>query len=111
MGITLWALLTNRDQLEDVKADRKLLDNAIEEAVRWNATDPVLSRLVARDTELCGVHVPAGAVLEICLGAANRDPARFTRPMSSIFTVHGNLTWASAWAHMCPWGVTWPGAR
>ena len=86
MGITLWALLTNRDQLEDVKADRKLLDNAIEEAVRWNATDPVFSRLVARDTELCGVHVPAGAVLEICLGAANRDPARWHNP--DVFDLH-----------------------
>lgn len=79
-GITLWALLTHRDQLEAVKSDRSLVDKAIEESVRWNPTDPVFSRLVAEDTELAGVAMPAGAVLEICLGAANRDPARWVDP-------------------------------
>lgn len=80
MGITIWALLTHLDQLEAVKADRKLIDKAIEESVRWNPTDPVFSRLVAEDTELEGVPLPEGAVLEICLGAANRDPSRWDNP-------------------------------
>ena len=79
-GITLWALLTHRDQLEAVRADRKLVDSAIEESLRWNPTDPVFSRLVTRDTELEGVPFPAGSVLEICLGAANRDPSRWGDP-------------------------------
>lgn len=79
-GITLWALLTNPDQLEAVKADRKLAEAAIEESVRWNPTDPVFSRLVVEDTELEGMPIPAGAVLDICLGAANRDPARWDDP-------------------------------
>lgn len=76
-GITLWALLTHREQLEAVKADRGLVDAAIEESVRWNPTDPVFSRLIVGDTELAGTALPAGGVLEICLGAANRDPARW----------------------------------
>jgi len=80
MGITIWALLTHLEQLEAVKADRKLIDKAIEESVRWNPTDPVFSRLVAQDTELEGVHLPEGSVLEICLGAANRDPRRWDNP-------------------------------
>lgn len=79
-GITLWALLTHREQLEAVKADRSLLDAAIEESVRWNPTDPVFVRLVAKHTELGGVALPAGAVMEICLGAGNRDPARWSNP-------------------------------
>jgi cytochrome P450 len=79
-GITLWALLTHREQLEAVKADRKLVDCAIEESLRWNPTDPVFSRLVVRDTELEGVALPDGSVLEICLGAANRDPVRWNNP-------------------------------
>ena len=85
-GITLWALLTHRDQLEAVRADRKLVDDAIEESVRWNPTDPVFSRLVAADTELDGLFMPAGAVLEICLGAANRDPARWDNP--DLYDLH-----------------------
>lgn len=88
-GITLWALLTNLDQLEAVKADRKLVDKAIEESVRWNPTDPVFSRLVAVDAELEGVPLPAGSVLEICLGAANRDPARWDNP--DVYDLHRPL--------------------
>jgi cytochrome P450 len=80
MGITIWALLTNLDQLEAVKADRKLIDRAIEESVRWNPTDPVFTRLVARDTELGGVPMEEGSVLDICLAAANRDPERWDNP-------------------------------
>jgi cytochrome P450 len=79
-GITLWALLTHREQLEAVRADRKLVDKAIEESLRWNPTDPVFSRLVTQDTELEGVPLIADGVLEICLGAANRDPTRWDNP-------------------------------
>jgi cytochrome P450 len=80
LGITLWALLNHRGQLDAIKDDRSLVDLAIEESLRWNPTDPVFSRFVARDTELGSVFMPAGSVLEICLGAANRDPARWDNP-------------------------------
>lgn len=85
-GITLWALLTDRAQLEAVRSDRSLIDNAIEESLRWNATAPVFSRLVTEDTELGGVFLPADSVLEICLGAANRDPARWDNP--DVYDLH-----------------------
>jgi cytochrome P450 len=86
MGITLWALLTQREQLEAARADRRLIDAAIDESVRWNPTDPVFSRLAVQDTELGNVLIPAGAVLEICLGAANRDPTRWERP--DVYDLH-----------------------
>jgi cytochrome P450 len=85
-GITLAALLANPDQLEAVRADRSLTERAIEESVRWNPTDPVFSRLVAEDMELAGVFLPAGSVLEICLGAANRDPERWDDP--DVYDLH-----------------------
>ena len=80
MGITIWALLTHRDQLEAVRADRTLLDAAIDEGVRWNPTDPVFSRISTCDSVLDGVEIPEGSVLEICLGAANRDRTRWDDP-------------------------------
>lgn len=80
MGITLTALLRRPDVLERVRADRSLLRPAIEESLRWEATDPMFSRWVTADTELGGVHLPKGSVLHLCLGAANRDPARWERP-------------------------------
>ncbi len=80
LGIAIWALLTHYDQWEACVADRSLLDAAIEETLRWNATDPIFSRLVTKDVEVEGVMVPEGARVDICLGAANRDPARWDRP-------------------------------
>jgi cytochrome P450 len=80
MGITLAALLQRPEALAAVREDRTLLRAAIEESLRWMPTDPMFSRYVARDVDFEGVHLPAGSVMHICLGAANRDPARWERP-------------------------------
>jgi cytochrome P450 len=80
MGITLTALLQRPELLEAIRADRKLLRPAVEESLRWNPTDPMFSRWVTRDVDFHGTHLPAGSVLHLCIGAANRDPARWDRP-------------------------------
>jgi cytochrome P450 len=79
MGNTLTALLTRPHLLHAVRRDRALLRGAIEECLRWEPVDPMFSRFVRRDVELHGVHVPAGSVVHLCLGAGNRDPARYER--------------------------------
>jgi cytochrome P450 len=86
MGITLFALLTHPEQFAQVKVDRSLLDNAIEEALRWNPTAPVFYRMIEEDTEFYGVPMEKGGVLEIALGAANCDPERWENP--DIFDMH-----------------------
>ena len=80
MGTTLTALLQRPDVLEAVRQDRQLLRPAIEESVRWMPTDPMFSRYVIADTELGGVEMPAGSVVHIGIGPANRDPSRWDRP-------------------------------
>ena len=80
MGITLATLLQRPELLATVAADRRLLKPAIEEALRWMPTDPMFSRFVTRDVDFHGARLPEGAVLHLCLGAANRDPARWDRP-------------------------------
>ena len=80
MGTTLTALLQHPEALAAVRADRQLLRPAIEEALRWMPTDPMFSRWVKADTELAGVSIPAGSVVHLAIGAANRDPARWDRP-------------------------------
>jgi cytochrome P450 len=80
MGITLVALFTHPKWLEAVRADRALLRPAIEESLRWMPTDPVFSRFAWRDVVLGGQSIPAGSVVHLCFGAANRDPARWERP-------------------------------
>jgi cytochrome P450 len=80
LGITLAALLTHPDILTRVREDRTLVRAAIEESLRWTSTDPTFARYVAQDLDYYGVSMPAGSVLHMCLGAANRDPARWTNP-------------------------------
>jgi cytochrome P450 len=80
MGITLAALLERPALLDAIRNDRTLLKGAIEESLRWMPTDPMFSRWVAEDTDFFGVHLPKGAVLHLCIGAANRDPERWERP-------------------------------
>jgi cytochrome P450 len=80
MGITLTALLQRPELLDAVRNDRALIKLAIEESLRWQATDPMFSRWATRDVEHFGVHIPKGSVVHLCVGAANRDPARWDRP-------------------------------
>ena len=86
MGILIFALLSNRDQLEDLRADRNLMQGAIEESVRWECTDPLFHRLATKDSVLGGTEIPAGSLIDVCLGAANRDPERWDDP--DLYDLH-----------------------
>jgi len=86
LGITLFALLNNPEQLDALKANRKLLPNAILESVRWHTTDPMLPRKVVKDTTLQGVPLPKDATVHLCIGAANRDPSRWEN--ADQFDIH-----------------------
>ena len=80
MGTTLAALLHRPEVLKAVTDDRDLLRPAIEESLRWMPTDPMFSRWVTEDVDFFGTHIPNGAVVHLCLGAANRDPSRWDDP-------------------------------
>jgi cytochrome P450 len=80
MGTTLAALVQRPEVLRAVTADRELLRPAIEESLRWMPTDPMFSRWATQDIDFYGTSIPKGAVVHICLGAANRDPVRWDNP-------------------------------
>jgi cytochrome P450 len=79
-GNLLFSLLSRPGLLDAVRADRSLVPQAIEEALRFEA--PLLNgtRLAVRDTVLSGVPIPAGSTIVLMLGAANRDEARWPDP-------------------------------
>jgi cytochrome P450 len=79
-GNLLFGLLSHPDQLEAVRADRSLIPQAIEEGLRWEPPLLFIQRAAADDLELCGQQIPKGAMVAVCLGAANRDPARYPDP-------------------------------
>jgi cytochrome P450 len=80
LGITLIALLSNYHFWEACRENRDLIEPAIDEGARWLPTDPTFPRLVMQDVEVEGVKIPAGARVDMCLGAANRDPSRWENP-------------------------------
>jgi cytochrome P450 len=63
-----------------VRDNRKLVGPFIEESLRTQSPTKVDFRLARKTTTLGGVHIPAGTVVMLCLGAANRDPLKFEDP-------------------------------
>lgn len=80
LGITLHALMTHYEFWEACRENRKLIEAAIDESARWCPTDPTFPRLTKRKVEIEGITIPEGARVDLCLGAANRDPARWENP-------------------------------
>jgi cytochrome P450 len=77
-GCMLVGLLSDRpDQFERVKRDRSLVPKAVEETLRWEGPTSMSVRTVKKDVELHGVKIPAGSILQVIHGIANRNPAIF----------------------------------
>jgi cytochrome P450 len=79
-GNMLEALLGHRDQLDLIREDPDLIDNAIEEAFRYNGALQAEHRVVRQDGAVSDVPVRAGEQVLIVNAAANRDPLVFTDP-------------------------------
>lgn len=68
------------DQRAQLAADPTLIENAVEECLRYEAPSPVNGRWVTEDVELHGQTVPAGSKLLLLNGSANRDERHFDDP-------------------------------
>jgi cytochrome P450 len=76
-GNLLFSLLSRPAQLDAVRADRSLVGQAVEEALRFETPLLTVTRLAVRDTVLSGVPIPAGSTVMLMLAAANRDETRW----------------------------------
>jgi cytochrome P450 len=101
-GNLLYALLNHPEQLAALERDRSLIPRAIEEGLRWEPPILFLIRQAVCATELDGIAIPAGADLNLCVGAANRDPSRYTDPdrFDILRDPHQHLTFGFG-PHMC----------
>lgn len=72
LNTILYGLLTNPDQLAEVKRNADW-DKAFEEGVRWVAPISASSRLVMEDTEIRGCFIPKGDTVMTIQASANRD--------------------------------------
>jgi len=76
----MWLLTQNPEQTQLLKEDPSMIKTFAEESLRMLAPVQGLFRKATRDVELHGVDIPAGAILHVRYGAANRDPGAFTDP-------------------------------
>lgn len=79
-GNLIYLLLTHREQFEAVRDDHELIAPAIEEGLRFETPLTTVQRFSTEDTELEGVEIPANSVIDVCMGSANRDEARWENP-------------------------------
>jgi cytochrome P450 len=95
-------LAEHPDQRRAIAHDRALVNDAIEEILRFEPPAPHVGRYVARDVEIRGRTVPGGSAILLLVGAANRDEQRF--PNGDTFDIHrkpaSHLTFGYG-AHFC----------
>lgn len=84
LASALWILLREPGLYERVRDDRRLVAPFVEEVLRLESPTQGLYRRVAVDTELGGVSLPAGSVVHVRYGAANRDERRFACPADVV---------------------------
>jgi cytochrome P450 len=70
-------LAEHPDQRREIVEDRSLLQNTIEELLRYESPGPQIGRYVPEDAELYGETVPAGSAILFVVSAANRDERRW----------------------------------
>ncbi|MCB1999503.1 MAG: cytochrome P450, partial [Rhodoferax sp.] len=56
------------------------LDSAVDEFLRFESSNQLGNRRATAACTVGGVDLPAGALVTLCIGAANRDPAQFDQP-------------------------------
>ncbi len=99
LSLFYYQLATRPDLRRNLAADPALIPGAVEELLRWETPTPAVFRVVAADTELCGMELHAGELVTIDLGAADTDPAfqadagelRFDRNPNPHFAFSGGI--------------------
>jgi cytochrome P450 len=89
------ALLRNPDQLALLRSDPALIDNAVDEFLRFDAPVQMTRRITVADIELRGRAIEAGSFVIACLASANRDEDHFGEDASSL-----DITRARASEHL-----------
>jgi cytochrome P450 len=80
LAAALHALAANPEQWQRLRAQPHLARTAFDEAVRWQSPVQTFFRTATTDIHISDAIVPDGKKILMFLGAANRDPRRWTDP-------------------------------
>jgi cytochrome P450 len=81
-----YALAMHPSIYRDVKQNPDLIQDFVEEGMRWDAPAQGFVRSPTRDVELHSKIIPEGAQVLLHIGAGNRDERQFTNP--DTFDIH-----------------------
>lgn len=86
LGNTVLCLDQHPEVWAQMRADRSLVEPAIEEVLRYRPSFALVGRVTTIETELAGHIIPADAIVTPWLLSANRDERAFTDP--DRFDIH-----------------------
>jgi cytochrome P450 len=74
------ALSRNPEEAAKLRSNPDLIENTVEEALRYDSSILKQSRVASVDTSIGGESIKKGDYIHFMIAAANRDPNRFTNP-------------------------------
>jgi cytochrome P450 len=80
LATCLYAFATHPEQWQRLRERPESARVAFDEAVRWQSPVQTFFRTATTDVTIAGTLIPEGTKILMFLGAANRDPARWTAP-------------------------------
>lgn len=96
------SMLQRPGTLERLASNPETLNSGIEELLRFNSPTQHTGRVAPEDVLLGGKEIRQGQSVTIVVGAANRDPLRFSEPDTLDLTREDNRHLAFGWAaHYC----------
>ncbi|WP_298600726.1 cytochrome P450 [uncultured Limnohabitans sp.] len=112
IGNALITLQEWPEQLKQLQADLNaatseddrahILGLAVDEFLRFESSNQLGNRRALQATQVNGVDLPAGALVTLCIGAANRDPAVYDQPEQLNLRRTGNKHLAFGFGvHQC----------
>lgn len=96
------------DARGDAAREEAILGAAVDEFLRFESSNQLGNRRALRETEVGGVRLPTGALVTLCIGAANRDPTVFADPERLDLTRTDNRHLAVGFGvHQCAGLMFW----
>ncbi len=80
IAFNTFSLLRNPDQLRLLQGNPGIIEDGIDELIRYDASVHVAQRVGLKDVVVAGREIPAGEPCLIMQGAANHDPEQYDRP-------------------------------
>ncbi len=87
LGLGMWLFAHHPEQWRHLRDDATLVNQAVEEVLRFRGTAGSVPRFATEEVELGGYTIPAGTFVALSLNHANADPAVYDNPLDFDVTI------------------------